>query len=127
MTHRDGLPGFSARSVGCGDAGHHKARATPSENLGKALFRAHARPPRARSRDPQRARLLASSTSKFSTTYAPVPVIREDRPKNHWARPGSGRCRSRRAASSGPGAAGDWPASWEKICRQKADSARAGR
>ncbi len=31
MTHRDGLPRFSARSVGCGDAGHHKARATPSE------------------------------------------------------------------------------------------------
>ncbi len=44
MTHRDGLPGFSARSVGCGDAGHHKARATPSETPGKAPFRSHARP-----------------------------------------------------------------------------------
>ncbi len=44
MIHRDGLPGFSARSVGCGDAGHHKARATPSEILGKPPFRSHARP-----------------------------------------------------------------------------------
>ncbi len=44
MTHRDGLPGFSARSVGCGDAGHHKARATPSESPGKAPFRSYARP-----------------------------------------------------------------------------------
>jgi len=44
MTHRDGLPRFSARSVGCGDAGHHKARATPSEDLGKAPFRSHVRP-----------------------------------------------------------------------------------
>ncbi len=44
MTHRDDLPRFSARRVGCGDAGHHKARATPSENLGKPPFRSHARP-----------------------------------------------------------------------------------
>ncbi len=43
MTHRDGLPGFSARSVGCGDAGHHEARATSSENFGKAPFRSDAR------------------------------------------------------------------------------------
>ncbi len=39
MTHRDGLPGFSAKSVRCGDAGHRKACATPSENLGKPLKR----------------------------------------------------------------------------------------
>ena len=44
MTDRDGLPRLSARSVGCGDAGHHKARATPSENLGKEPFRSRARP-----------------------------------------------------------------------------------
>ena len=44
MTDRDALPRFSARSVGCVDAGHHKARATPSESLGKAPFRSHARP-----------------------------------------------------------------------------------
>ncbi len=44
MTYRDDLPGFSARSVGCGDAGHHKARATPSEILDKPPFRSPARP-----------------------------------------------------------------------------------
>ncbi len=36
MTHRDGFPRFSARSVRRGDAGHRKARATLSESLGKA-------------------------------------------------------------------------------------------
>ncbi len=35
MIHRDGLPRFSARSVRCGDAGHRKACATPSETLGE--------------------------------------------------------------------------------------------
>ncbi len=35
MTHRDGLPRFSALSVRCGDAGHREACATPSESLGK--------------------------------------------------------------------------------------------
>ena len=37
MTHKDamwdGLPSFSARSVGRGDAAHREARATPSEGL----------------------------------------------------------------------------------------------
>ena len=37
------MSGQQAGSVGCGDAGHHKARATPSENLGKAPFRSRAR------------------------------------------------------------------------------------
>ena len=44
MTHRDGLPRFSARSVRCGDAGHRKACATPSESLGKPPFRSRMRP-----------------------------------------------------------------------------------
>ena len=35
MTHGDGLPRFSARSVRRRDAGHRKPRATPSESLGK--------------------------------------------------------------------------------------------
>ncbi len=39
MTHRDGFPSFSARSAWRGDAGHRKARATPSESLGKPPFR----------------------------------------------------------------------------------------
>ncbi len=44
MTHRDGLPGFSARSVRRGDAGHRKACATPSESLGKPPLRSRLRP-----------------------------------------------------------------------------------
>ncbi len=43
MTHRDGFPRFSARSARRGDAGHRKARATPSESLGKLPFRSHGR------------------------------------------------------------------------------------
>ena len=43
MTHKDamwdGLPRFSARSVGRGDAAHREARATPSESLGKPPVR----------------------------------------------------------------------------------------
>ncbi len=54
MTHRDGLPhasglGFSARSVGRGDAGHREPRATLSESpspqdSGKPPFRSSMRP-----------------------------------------------------------------------------------
>ena len=48
MTHRDGLPRFSARNVGRGDAAHREARATPSESLGKPPFRSPPRPVRGR-------------------------------------------------------------------------------
>ncbi len=44
MTHRDGLPRFSARIVRRGDAGHREACATPSESLGKPPFRSPMRP-----------------------------------------------------------------------------------
>ncbi len=43
MTHRDGFPRFSARSVRCGDAGYREACATPSESLGKPPFRSRRR------------------------------------------------------------------------------------
>ncbi len=43
MTHRDGVPRFSARCAWRGDAGHRKARATPSESLGKPPFRSPGR------------------------------------------------------------------------------------
>ncbi len=43
MTHRDGVPRFSARSARRGDAGHREARATPSESLGKPPSRSHGR------------------------------------------------------------------------------------
>ncbi len=44
MTHRDGFPRFSARSVRRGDVGHREARATLSESLGKPPFRSSMRP-----------------------------------------------------------------------------------
>ena len=44
MTHRDGLPRFSVRSGGRGDAAHREARATPSEILGKPPFRPPSQP-----------------------------------------------------------------------------------
>jgi hypothetical protein len=44
MTLRDGLPRFSARSAGRGDAPHRKYRATPSESLGKPPMRSSMRP-----------------------------------------------------------------------------------
>ena len=39
MTHKDGLPRFSARSMRRGDAGHHEPCATLYESLGKPSFR----------------------------------------------------------------------------------------
>ncbi len=44
MTHRDDLPRLSARSVRCGDAGHRKGCATPSESLGKPPLRSRRGP-----------------------------------------------------------------------------------
>ncbi len=44
MTHRGGLPRFSARSVRRSDAAHRKPRATPSESLGKPPSRSPPRP-----------------------------------------------------------------------------------
>ncbi len=44
MTHRDGLPRFSARSVRCGEARHREGCATQSESLGKPPFRSRMRP-----------------------------------------------------------------------------------
>ena len=47
MTHRDGLPRFSALSVRCSDAGHREACATLfaplAESLGKPPFRSRMR------------------------------------------------------------------------------------
>jgi len=47
-THRDGLPGLSARSVRRGDAGHREACATQglggAESPGKPPFRSDMRP-----------------------------------------------------------------------------------
>ena len=43
MTHRDGLPMFSARSAWRGDAGHREPRVTLPESLGKPPFRSSMR------------------------------------------------------------------------------------
>ncbi len=43
MTHRDGIPRFSARSAWRGDAGHREPRGTLSENLGMPPFRSPGR------------------------------------------------------------------------------------
>ncbi len=52
MTRRDGLPRFSAISVGRGDAGHREASATLSESLGKPPLRSSMRPARGLRRAP---------------------------------------------------------------------------
>jgi len=44
MTHRDGLPRFSARSVRRSDAAHRKPLSYPSESLGKPPSRSPPRP-----------------------------------------------------------------------------------
>jgi hypothetical protein len=44
MTHRDDFPRFSARNVGCSDAGHREDRATLPESLGKPPFGSRMRP-----------------------------------------------------------------------------------
>ncbi len=44
MTHRDGFPRFSARSVRRGDAAHRETCATLSESLGKPPLRSPMRP-----------------------------------------------------------------------------------
>ncbi len=74
MTRRAGLPRFSARSVRCGDAGHGKACATPSESLGKPPLRSRMRPVGAsKSFDDAGHRLHLSScpTSRLRDLYEP--------------------------------------------------------
>ena len=75
MTHRDGLPRFSALSVRCGDAEHREACATPSESLGKPPFRSRMRPVggRRKSFDDALHRLQLSSypTSRLRDLYEP--------------------------------------------------------
>ncbi len=83
MTHRDGLPRFSARSVRRGDAGHRKACATPSESLGKAPSRSRRRPVGGRRKvltmPPHRRHLSSCPTSRLRDLYesgsAPLGMI----------------------------------------------------
>jgi len=64
MTRRNGLPGFSARSVRRGDAGHRKPCATLSESPGKPPFRSPIRPVGGR----RKALMMHRITCGFSPT-----------------------------------------------------------
>ncbi len=87
MTHRDGLPRFSARSVRRGDAGHRKPRATLSESLGKPPARSSIRPVGGRRKaltmPLHRPRLPSYPTSRMDDPYGSlspllgiIPVVR---------------------------------------------------
>ncbi len=66
MTHRDGLPRFSARSVRRGDAGHREPRATLSESLGK--------PPAPSSMRPVGGRRKALTMPRIARGFPPTPL-----------------------------------------------------
>ena len=70
MTHRDGFPRFSARSVRRGDAGHRKACATTSENLGKPPFRSRMRPVGGRRKALTMHRIACGISPTRRTAYA---------------------------------------------------------
>ena len=78
MTHRDGLPRFSALSARCGDAGHSKAWATTSESLGSAALRvAYAARRRASKRlddAPHRRRPFSYPTDRIRDLYESLSV-----------------------------------------------------
>ena len=70
MTHRDGFPRFSARTVRCRDAGHRKTDATPSECRGKPPFRLRMQPVGGRRKTlPMRGIVFGSSPTR-QTAYA---------------------------------------------------------
>ncbi len=73
MTHRDGLPRLSARSVRCGDAGHRKACATPSEKPWQAAvpvaYAARRRASKSFDDAPHRLHLSSYPTSRLRDLY----------------------------------------------------------
>ncbi len=84
MTHRDGFPGFSARSVWRGDAGHRKPCGTPSapgaeslgpQDLGKP-------PPVARANRQWASRRASESLDDPSSVSAALPLRRVDAPQD---------------------------------------------
>ncbi len=78
MTHRDGLPRFSARSVRRGDAGHREACATLSESLGK--------PPAPSSMRPVGGRRKASTMSRIARGFPPTRRTPWTIPMGHYHR-----------------------------------------
>ncbi len=93
MTHRDGLPGFSARSVRRGDAGHRKACATTSESLGMPPFRSRMRPVGGRrkvltTRPPQQRRCRCGGwMHRIAGTFPPARRAAYAIPMSHDQRP----------------------------------------
>ena len=75
MTHMDGLPRFSARSVRRGDAGHREACATLSESLGKPPFRSSMRPVGGRRKPPHRLRLPSYPTGRMADPYGSLSSL----------------------------------------------------
>ena len=78
MTHRDGLPRFSARSVRRGDAGHREARATLSESLGK--------PPLRSSMGSVGGRRKALTMSRIAGDFPPARRAAWTIPRGHYHR-----------------------------------------
>ena len=78
MTHRDGLPRFSALSVRRRDAGHRKTYSTTSESLGSAALRvAYAARRRASKRlddAPHRRRPFSYPTDRLRDLYESLSV-----------------------------------------------------
>ena len=70
MTHRDGLPRFSARSARRGDAVHRKLRATLSESLGKPPFGSRMRPVGGRRNDLTMHRIAGAVPPARRAAYA---------------------------------------------------------
>ncbi len=79
MTHRDGLPRFSARSVRRGDARYREACVTLSESLGKPPFRSSMRPlggrRKALTMGEHRRRLPSCPTSRMGDPYGSLSPL----------------------------------------------------
>ncbi len=100
MTHRDGLPRFSARSARRGDAVYREPGATLSESLGKPPFRSPMRPvggrggaPRMWNRGgtprPPRGRRQALTMSRIARGFPPtrLPTIWHGPKRAAWTIP----------------------------------------
>ncbi len=65
MTHRDGLPRFSARSMRCGDAGHRKSKSFDDPSSAAAAL------PLRRVDAPHRLHHSSYPTSRLRDLYEP--------------------------------------------------------
>ena len=82
MTHRDGLPRFSARSVRRGDAGHREACATLSAPLAESL----GKPPPRSSMGSVGGRRKAWTMCRIAGDFPPTRRIAWAIPMGHYHR-----------------------------------------